>query len=148
MSIASDSGQHTQETPGPPVPRSRRVVFLASVLLIVGAGVGIYELASLVGLVYHIAALGARVNSPLIAVNIILRIASAVLMLISGVVGVKIASSVTKTPILLNLGLVTLTLSLVVLLTCIATNRTSVGDVVGVVFPALFIIAIIHGRAR
>ena len=130
------------------MPRSRRVVFLASVLLIVGAGVGIYELASLVGLVYHIAALGARVNSPLIAVNIILRIASAVLMLISGVVGVKIASSVTKTPILLNLGLVTLTLSLVVLLTCIATNRTSVGDVVGVVFPALFIIAIIHGRAR
>jgi len=123
--------------PPPTAPQRNTLVFVCSILLIIGGAIGIIAMLGTIGL---LAAASVSGTSGLLTLLIIVGIVGAIYELVVGIMGVKGASTPSKAGQLLNLGYGLVAIQLIALIIAIPAGGFSYSSVIGFLLPVLFVV--------
>lgn len=126
--------------PVPTAPQRNQLVFVVSILLIIGAALNII---AAIGLIGALALTGTEAG--LFTALIILCFVCGAYMLVAALLGIKNAANPAKAGLLLNLGLGLVVLSLInAVISFIVTDEFSVSMVTGFLLPILYVVGALN----
>ncbi len=126
--------------PAPATPQRNTLIFVVSILLIIG---GAFDLIAGFGLVATVAAVAAYAGTSslgLVAVDMVFVFIAGIFLLIVGVIGVRNAARSDKADLLFKLGIGLVVVSLISLILAIAAGASAFSGVVGFLLPILFVV--------
>ena len=111
------------------------LVFVLSILMLIGAFV---DLIAGIGLIGLVGAFGAPATG-LVVISVLLVFLDAIYLAVTGVLGIRNAANPAKAGLLFNLGLGLCVISLISMILTIVSGGNAFSSILGFVLPILFV---------
>jgi len=130
-------GYQNAYPPAPSTPQRNQLLFVVSILLIIGAAI---NLIMGLGLVALMNSYNLSVSQGMVTFSVLLAFIGAVLLLVVGILGIRNAANPAKSGLLVSLGIGLVIFALLNSIVAIAIEGFSVGAVTGFLLPVLFLV--------
>lgn len=128
-------------------PQRNTMIFVVSILLLIGAGLDLIGVFGLVALLSWVGTYGGS-GSGMVVLSLLFAIVAAVFLLITGILGIKNAADVTKADLLFKLGIGLCAVSLLSMIFGIIAGGAAYSGVIGFVLPVLFVIGAMNMKKQ